>query len=252
MQNIHLREEKKTQTSFSRQPYKCEFSSYQLAHRGLCPHHSQLWGAAAEWYHIPWLYPPCSAMSNFFFFSLFLNVLRATAQDIKMGCQKWRMKQHKERVLFAAVRSPQRSEGRVGETLLYFFDSLQTFTVSSLNLPVPSGLSTTRDPFRAGHLKSMCFPPKKSLTIPPSPVQMLLPTWKQSPESLFWDICVVAATSDRERALGKTVLCSCGSHRAVQTLVKIRAVARALNFAFVYVSYLDLTAWGRKRHHLVL
>lgn len=151
----------------------------------------------------------------------------------------------------AAVRSPHRSEERVGEMLLYFFDSLQTFTVYSPNLPVPSGLSKTRDLFRAGHLNSMCFPPKKTLTIPPSPVQML-PTWKQSPESLFWDICAVAATADRERALGKTVLCSCGSHRAVQTLVRIRAVARASNIAFVYVSYLDLIEWGRKRHHSVL
>lgn len=151
----------------------------------------------------------------------------------------------------AAVRSPHRSEERVGEMLLYFFDSLQTFTVYSPSLPVPSGLSKTRDLFRAGHLNSMCFPSKKTLTIPPSPVQML-PTWKQSPESLFWDICAVAATADRERALGKTVLCSCGSHRAVQTLVRIRAVARASNIAFVCVSYLDLTEWGRKRHHSVL
>lgn len=52
---------------------------------------------------------------------------------------------------------------------------------------------------------------------------------------------MIAATADKEGALGKTFLCSCGSHRAVQTLVMIRAVAHALNTAFVYISYLDLT-----------
>lgn len=65
----------------------------------------------------------------------------------------------------------------------------------------------------------------------------------------------MVATADRERALGNTVLCSCGSHRAVQTLAMIRAVVHALNTAFVYVSYIDLTEWGRKkkkRHHTVL
>lgn len=52
---------------------------------------------------------------------------------------------------------------------------------------------------------------------------------------------MAAAAADRDRALRKTVLCSCGSHRTVQTLVSIRAVAHALNTAFVYVSYFDLT-----------
>lgn len=58
---------------------------------------------------------------------------------------------------------------------------------------------------------------------------------------------MVAATADREGALGSTVLCSCGSHRAPQALVRIRAVAHALNAAFVYVLYIDLTEWGRKK-----
>lgn len=137
-----------------------EFSSYQLACRGLCPHRSQLRRAAAEQYHIPWLSPPCSAISNFFSFSLFLSVLRATEQDIKKGCQKRRMKQHKERAMLAVVRSPLGSEGRVGEMLLYF-DSLLIFTVYSLNLPFPSGLSKPGDLFRARHLNSV-FPIQKN------------------------------------------------------------------------------------------
>lgn len=91
------------------------------------------------------------------------------------------------------------------------------------------------------------FPIQKTLTVPPSPVQMLLSTWKQSPKSLCWDIYVVAAAAHREGALRKTALCSCGSHRAVQTHMRIRAVAHALNTAFVYVSYLDLTEWEKKK-----
>lgn len=120
------------------------------------------------------------------------------------------------------------------------------------NLPFPSGFSKPGDLFRAGHLNSMCFPSKKTLTVPPSPVQIFLSTWKQSPKSSCCDICVVA-TEGRERALGNTVPCSCGSHRAMQTLAMIRAVVHALNTAFVHVSYLDLTEWGRKKKdHTVL
>lgn len=70
------------------------------------------------------------------------------------------MKQHKERALLAVVRSPLGSEGRVGEMLLYF-DSLLIFTVYSLNLPFPSGLSKPGDLFRARHLNSV-FPIQKN------------------------------------------------------------------------------------------
>lgn len=43
--------------------------------------------------------------------------------------------------------------------------------------------------------------------------------------------------------MGKTPLGTPGSHRAVQTLLRFRAVAHALNIMFVYVSSCALKEW---------